>query len=133
MVWKMRWQISQLFTRALDSLEIETLMESFNPKWKKYEVKIYRGVMRHDNEEWCKISSGINLLFQNWQVKFDKMWPKYLKVSKIFTLMCFFWAKYIVFERKRYRGVIFHETEELYKIWRENHLSRDSNPQPLSS
>ena len=33
------------------------------------------------------------------------------KVSKIFTLVGSFWAKYILFELKNYRGVIFHETE----------------------
>ena len=29
-----------------------------------------------------------------------------------------FYAKYILFELKKYRGIIFHETEEGYKIWR---------------
>ena len=29
-----------------------------------------------------------------------------------------FWAQYILFELKKYRGVNFHETEEGYKIWR---------------
>ena len=29
-----------------------------------------------------------------------------------------FWAKYILFELKKYRGVIFNETEEGYKIWK---------------
>ena len=29
-----------------------------------------------------------------------------------------FWAKYILFEIKKYRRIIFHETEEGYKIWR---------------
>ena len=29
-----------------------------------------------------------------------------------------FWAKYILFEVRKYRGVIFLETEEGYKIWR---------------
>ena len=42
---------------------------------------------------------------------FDEIWPKYLKVSKFFILMCSFWAKYI-FVLKIYRGVTFHETEE---------------------
>ena len=37
--------------------------------------------------------------------------PEHSKVSKIFTLMDSFWAKYILFELKKYRGVIFHETE----------------------
>ena len=88
-----------------------------------YELKIYRGVMCHDNEEWCKIWRGIDLSFQNWHGKFDEFWPKHLKVSKIFTLMCSFWAKYILLELKKYRGVIFHDTEEWYKIWRGIDLS----------
>ena len=37
--------------------------------------------------------------------------------------MSFFWAKYILFELKKYRGVMFHDTEEEYKIWREIDLS----------
>ena len=74
--------------------------------------------MFHDNEEWCKICRRIDLSFQNWHKKFDKFWPEHSKVSKIFTLMGSLWAKYILFELKKYRGVIFHETKEGYKIWR---------------
>ena len=33
------------------SLKIGTLMGSFDPKQKLYELKIYRGVLPHDNEE----------------------------------------------------------------------------------
>ena len=98
-------------------------MGSFNPKYEKYELKFHRGVICHDNEEWCKIWRGINLLFQNWHEEFDEFWPKHLKVSKIFILMCSFWAKYILSELKKYRGVIFHETEEGHKIWRGIDLS----------
>ena len=36
------------------------------------ELKIHRGVMCHDNEEWCKIWRGIDLSFQNWHDEFDK-------------------------------------------------------------
>ena len=79
--------------------------------------------MCHDNEEWCKIWRGIDLSFQNWHKEFDKFWPEHSKVSKIFTLIGSFWAKYILFELKNYRGVIFHETEEGYRIWRGIHLS----------
>ena len=53
-VWKMTWGISQIFTRAFESVEIETLMRSFCPKQKRYELKIYRGFMCHDNEKWYK-------------------------------------------------------------------------------
>ena len=57
------------------------------------------------------------LSFQNWHEEFDQFCPKHLKVSKIFIWMCSFWAKYILLELKKNRGVIFHETEEEYKIW----------------
>ena len=43
-------------------------------------------------------------------------------VSKIYTLMGCFWPKYIMFELKTYRGVIFHDTREWCKIWRKSDL-----------
>ena len=66
-----------------------------------FELKIYRGVMCHDNEEWCKNSRGIDLSVQNWHEEFDKFWPEHSKISKICTLMGFFWTKYIMFELKK--------------------------------
>ena len=48
--------------------------------------------------------------------------PSTQKVSKIFILMGSFLAKYISFEVKNYRGIIFHETEEGYNTWREINL-----------
>ena len=36
---------------TLESLKIGTLMGSFYPKQKMYELKSYRGVLCHDNEE----------------------------------------------------------------------------------
>ena len=41
----MTWGVWQIFTTALESLKIE----------------VYRRVMCHDNEEWCKIWRGIDL------------------------------------------------------------------------
>ena len=40
-----------------------------------YELKIYKGVVCHDNEKWCKIWRGIDLSFQSWHEQFDKCWP----------------------------------------------------------
>ena len=84
-----------------------------------HELKIYRGFMCSDTKEWWKICRGIDLSFQNWHDKFDKFWRKNSKVSKLFILMGSFWAKYILFELKKYTGVIFNDTEEWCKIWRE--------------
>ena len=89
--------------------------------WAKYilfELKRYRAVIVDETEEGYKILRGIDLSFQNWHKEFDKFWPENSKVSKIFTLIGSFWAKYTLFELKKYRGVIFHGTEEGYKIWR---------------
>ena len=83
-----------------------------------YELKIYRGVMCHDNEKWCKIWWEIDLSVQNWLEEFDEFWPEHSKTSKLCTLTDCFWRKYIIFEPKKYRGVMFDGTKDCYKIWR---------------
>ena len=83
-----------------------------------YELKNYRGVICHDNEEWCKIGRGIDLSFQNWHEDFDESWPEHLKISKISTFMGCLWPKYIMFDLKNYREVMFDSTEYWCKIWR---------------
>ena len=114
-VWKMTWGIWQVFFRAL---KIWILMGSFNPNLKIYALRIHKGVICPHNEELHKIWRGTDLSFQRWHEEIDEFWTEHLKVSKIFILMGSFWAKYILFELKKYSGVIFHETEEGYKIWR---------------
>ena len=99
-------------------LSLKGISRCFNLILKKYELKIHRGVICHDSEELPKIWREADLSFQSWHKEFDEFWPEHLKVSKISTLMGSFSAKYILFELKKYRGVIFHETEEGYKIWR---------------
>ena len=92
---------------------------SMGSSWAKYilfVLKKYREVILHKTEEGYKIWRGIGLLFQNWHKEFGKFWPQHSKVSKIFTLRDSFWANYIFFELKKYREVIFHETEEGNKI-----------------
>ena len=32
------------------------------------------------------------------------------------------WPNYILFELQKYRGVIFHDTKEIYKFWRKTDL-----------
>ena len=108
-------------TRKVSKILI--LIGSFWAKYILFELKNYRGVIFHETEEGYKIWRGIDLSFQNWHKEFDKFWPEHSKVSKIFILMGSFWAKYILFELKKNRGIIFHATEEGYKIWRGIDLS----------
>ena len=82
-----------------------------------HELKIYRGVMCNDTKVWWKMWKGFDLLFQNWHVEFDEFWLKHSEAWKIYSLIGSFWPKYIMFELKKYRGVIFHGSEEWCKIW----------------
>ena len=64
----------------------------------------------------------------NWYEEFDDFSLKHLKISKISTLMdCFdmttlIWSKYIMFEKKRYRGVMLASTADWCKMWRKTDL-----------
>ena len=108
---KLTWEIWWILTQAPE--------HSF---YILFELKRYRGVIFHETEEEYKTWRGINSSFQDWHKEFDKFWPEYPKVSKIFILMGSFWAKYILFELKKYRGVILNDIEELCKIWRKTDL-----------
>ena len=98
---KLTWAIWQIFTRALVKSPNWDLHVIRYLKLKMYELKIYRGVMCHDNEEWCKNWRGIDLSVQNWHEEFDKFWPEHSKISKSCTLIGCFWPKYIMFELKK--------------------------------
>ena len=74
--------------------------------------------MCNDTEEWWKTWREIDLSFQNWHKEFDELWLKPLKVSKIYSLMGLFWPRYIIFELKKHRKVIFDDTGEWWQIWR---------------
>ena len=118
----MTWGIWQIFNRVLGSVKNGTLIGPFCPKYKMHELKVYRGVMCNDTEEWWNIWWEIDLSFQNWHKELDEIWLEHSKFSKTYTLMGCFWPKYIMFELKRYRGVIFHDTGEWCKMWRKTNL-----------
>ena len=87
-----------------------------------YELKIYRGVMCHDNKQWLKIWRRIDLSVQNWHGEFSKFWPEDSKISKSCTLMGCFWPRYIMFELNKSRGVMFDGTQDWCKVWRKTDL-----------
>ena len=106
-VWKITSGIWQSFIRTLENLKIGIFMGSFCPKEKMHELQTYRGFISNDTKEWWKIWRGIDLSFQSWHKEFDEFWLENSKVSKLYTLMCCFWPKYIISELKR-------STKELY-------------------
>ena len=52
--------------------------------------------------------TGSKLTFK----EFNKFWHKQLKISKICTLMGCFWPKYIMFQLRKYREVMFDGTQD---------------------
>ena len=104
------------------SLKIWTFIGSFSPKWKMYELKNYRRFMCHDNEEWCKNSSELDLSIQNWHEEFDDFSPKHLKISKICTLNGCFLPKYMMFELKKVQRSYFWLNWRLMRNLKENWL-----------
>ena len=90
---------------------------------KVYEIsaKKVQRVTSHDIEEWYKIRKKTDLLFQKWQ-KFGEFWPEHSKALKICNLIGSFRAKYITFDLKKCRGVIFHDTLDWCKISKKSDL-----------
>ena len=69
----------------------------------------------------------IQKLKRNWLVLLKLTWTSQnltqaLKKSKHFFLIGSLWPKYILFELQKYRGVIFHDTEEICKFWKKTDL-----------
>ena len=74
--------------------------------------------MCHDNEEWYKNWRGTELSFWKWHEPQLQNLTRPLKKSKNSFLIGSLWPKHILFELQKYRGAIFHDTEELCKFWR---------------
>ena len=64
-----------------------------------------------DTEKWCKVLRQPDFWFQIWHKEFDAFSPNHSKIWK------FHFNGHITFELKKYRGVIFHDTEQWCKIW----------------
>ena len=105
----------RLLTAQVKFHQICTLIGSFCWKYIKCQRKKYRWVLSHDNEEWNKIWRKTDLLFQKWQ-DFTEFWSEHSNVSKLCTLIALFGAKNIRFDLRKYRGVIFYDTEESWKF-----------------
>ena len=74
----------------LESLKIGTLIGSFFPKWKIYELKICRGVMCHENENNAKFKEELTCQFKIDMRNLTNFDLSTRKSQKICTLMgCF--------------------------------------------
>ena len=104
----------KLSTTQVKFHQICTLIGFFCWKYIEFKLKSYRRVMSHNTEEWCKI-------WRFFVAKMTKIWWILTRELKSLTKLHFCWsfyAKYITFDLKTYRGDIFHDNEESCKIWR---------------
>ena len=69
---------------------------------------------KFEEEMTCRFKIEIN--------EFNNFWLKYSKVTKIWTLVSWFWPTYIMFGFAKYREATFDGTEEWCKISRETDL-----------
>ena len=108
-------------------------MTSFRLKLEMYELKIYRGVMCHDNEEWCKNWRGIDLSVQNWHEEFDEFWPEHSEISKKMHFNWMLLTKvYHVWAKKVHRSY-FDGTEYWCKIWRKTDFALKNDMRSLAN
>ena len=96
-------------------------MTYFCLKLKMYELKIYRGVMCHDNEEWCKK--------RNWLVSSKLTWEIWRILTRALENLknvhfnrLLLTKAYNVWAKKKYREVMFDDTEDWCQIWRKTDL-----------
>ena len=101
----------RLSTAHVKFQQICTLISSFCWKYIKFQPKKCRGFMSHDTEELFEIQKKIWFVVSKMAIIWWILtWA--LEILKISTLIGSFCAKYITFDLKKYRGVIFHNTEE---------------------
>ena len=82
-VLKLTWGIWRALTLARRSLKTLHFNGLLVTKYIMFELKMYRGVIFHDTEEWCKVWRKTELWFEKWHEKFGKFSPEDLKVSKL--------------------------------------------------
>ena len=117
-----KWQeFSEVWPEHLQVSKTCTFICSCCAKYLMFDLKRYRGwelsltalkgYAKFEEKLTCGLENDMRNM-ADFHQEFNKFWPEHSKVSKIFTLMGFFRAKYIFFELKNYRGVIFHDIKE---------------------
>ena len=87
-----------------------TSMGYFCPKYMRFELKKYRGVIFHDTEQWCKIWINPDLVVSKMAWGIGWTFIRALKTLKNYTLMGSFCPKRM-FQLETFRGIMHHDTE----------------------
>ena len=114
------------FDATFEKLKICTLICSFWPKHLKFGLKMYRGVMHHYTEDWCKLWRKNDLWFHLWRfwgfMRNLMNFTSALKNLKICTLRdVFLQGECLMFNV--WETDLWHE--ELSKFWRNNRKTQN--------
>ena len=83
-----------------------TLMGYFWPKYMRFELKIYRGVIFHDNEQWCRIWINPDLVVSKMAWEIGLTFIIALKSLKNCILMGCFCPKHVMLQLEDFRGIM---------------------------
>ena len=108
--WKITKRIWLIFMQAVGSLKICTLIRSFCPKHIKFRWKNTQELCFLALKSDAKVKEKLALGSKNEMRTLVNFHPTPQK-SKDFTSMGYFCPNYMRFELKKYRGVIFYDTE----------------------
>ena len=118
-VWKITWGILQIFTRACESWDskLGLLWGTFISSRKYISLKF--------TGELCVMTmKKMQILRENWFVvsKMTRIWWILIRALKSPKILHFDWFFLVIFDLKKCRGVIFHDTRKWCKIWRKTNF-----------
>ena len=92
------------------------LMDSFCPRYRRFELQKHRGVIFHDSKQWCKI--WINSDFAVSKMAWATGWTsiRVLKSLKKYIMMGSFYPKHTMFQLENFIGILCHDTKGWCKI-----------------
>ena len=104
------WWILIRSLKSLQNLNFDwsLLLKTYN-LWPK---KVQRNYLSW----YWRVKRKTGLWFGKWHDEFGKFLPEHPKISIICTLMGCFWPKYIMFEVRKCRGVMFDGTQDWFKV-----------------
>ena len=86
-------------------------LDSFYPKYARFELQKYRWFIFQDPEQWCKIWIKLDLVVSKMAWGIGWTFIRALKSLKNCTLMGCFCPKHRMFQLENFRGIKCHDTE----------------------
>ena len=112
----MKVQIWWIFNWAVKSLKFCTLLGSFCENHIMFQLKSTEDLSLITFKSDAKLKEKLTCSFKYDIRNLVNFFPNTQK-SKNFILIGYFCRRYMRFELKEYRGVIFHDTQQWCKIW----------------